>query len=173
MEHYKSTLATTAAAVFGLVAAAHVLHPGNYEMQPRQAQAPIVASTGPTAWVDPPSDLRAAAVPVTRTADASGPAGGPSAPSLLAPRMTAALPSGATMAPTLPSTMAQPPARVQKAAALQRRKVVQRARTRQASLDRGSVAAASAEPRAVAPTPKSGIDPIGDLIRGLGLGGEG
>lgn len=172
MEHYTSTLATTAVAVFGLVAAAHILHPGNYEMQPRPARPPVAVSSAATAWVDPPKEMRITAAPVVRVSDASGPAGALGAPSLLSPRMVAVLAPGAIMAPTLSSTMAQPPVRVQKAAAVQRRKIVQRARTRQASLDRGSVAAAAPEAHAVAPA-RSGIDPIGDLMRGLGLGGEG
>jgi hypothetical protein len=35
MKRHRSTLATTAIAAFGLLVAAHVLHPGNYERSER------------------------------------------------------------------------------------------------------------------------------------------
>lgn len=172
MEHYGSTLATTAAAVFGLVAAAHILHPGNYEAQTRPVRQPAAVATAAPAWTDPPADLRMAAARSNPSADVPGPS---AVPGLLAPRMMAALAPGQTMAPTLPGTMASPPpGRERKAAAAQRRKAAQRnARTRQASLDRGTSAAQPAALRTDAPEPKAKTDPIGDLIRGLGLGGEG
>ncbi|WP_147941105.1 hypothetical protein [Methylobacterium sp. WL64] len=43
MEHYRSTLATTAIAAFGLLVAAHVLHPGNYERSERNIRVVVVA----------------------------------------------------------------------------------------------------------------------------------
>lgn len=177
MEHYRSTLATTAVAVFGLVAAAHILHPGNYEAQPRPVRAPMAVAADATAWVDPPAELRAAGAPPNRAADVPAPSDVPvlsDVPGLLAPRMLAVLPPGATMAPPLPSAMASPPGRERKVAATPRRRVAQRAaRSRQASLDRGTIAEEPAAQRTDAPEPRVKVDPIGDLIRGLGLGGEG
>lgn len=171
MEHYRSTLATTAAAVFGLVAAAHVLHPGNYEARPRPVRAPMAVETAATAWVDPPAELRVAAAPPNRAADVPASS---DVPGLLAPRMLAALPPGAMMAPTLPSAMAAQPGRERKVAATPRRKLAQRTtRSRQASLDRGTVVEQPAAQRTDVLEPKAKVDPIGDLIRGLGLGGEG
>lgn len=176
MEHFKSTLATTAFAVLGLVAAAHILHPGNYEAQVRPARPPVVIAASTAAWIDPPADLRVAAASPTRAADASG-AGVMSG--LVAPRMIADLPAAEMMAPTVPGAMAaampaQPERGRKSAASASRRKVVQRAaRTRQASLDRGVIAERPvAHPSDVPAAPKVKIDPIGDLIRGLGLGGE-
>lgn len=171
MEHYRSTLATTAVAVFGLVAAAHILHPGNYQAQPRPLRPPAAVAIAAPAWADPPADLRVAAAPPSRTSDVPGSS---DTFGLLAPRMAAALAPGERMAPALPSTIASQPGRARKAAATQRRKVVQRTvRTRQASLDRGTIADQPVAPRTDVPTPKAKVDPIGDLIRGLGLGGEG
>ncbi|WP_144426455.1 hypothetical protein [Methylobacterium sp. ARG-1] len=60
MEHYKSTLATTAVAAFGLLAAAHILHPGNYERPDRKVRVVVIAnetSPAPTIWTDPPHRL--------------------------------------------------------------------------------------------------------------------
>ena len=60
MEHYRSTLAVTAIAVVGLVAAAHILHPGNYERSDLTARVVAVAietPSKPTAWTDPPTKL--------------------------------------------------------------------------------------------------------------------
>lgn len=170
MEHYRSTLATTAFAVFGLVAAAHIFHPGNYEAQPRPVRVPVAIATATPAWVDPPADMRVAAVP-NRTADTPGTS---ETSGLLAPRAMATLPPGEMTAPMIPSAMASQPGRGRKIAATQRRKIAQRTtRTRQASLDRGTVAEQPSALNASAAEPKAKIDPIGDLIRGLGLGGEG
>ncbi|MGC5780228.1 hypothetical protein [Methylobacterium sp. NFXW15] len=101
MEHYRSTLTTTAIAVLGLVGAAHVLHPGNYERTHRQAR--VVAITRevlstPTIWTDPPRRLHASE-PAALMADSS---------TLLAHRPTIALPAGTRTFPRLPGALVPP-----------------------------------------------------------------
>ncbi|GBU16935.1 hypothetical protein AOPFMNJM_4249 [Methylobacterium jeotgali] len=54
MEHYKSTLAVTSTAVVGLLLAARILHPGNYEREPRGPKAGGDTVTVSTDWADPP-----------------------------------------------------------------------------------------------------------------------
>ncbi|MEE7438385.1 hypothetical protein MOR12E_03345 [Methylobacterium oryzae] len=130
MEHYRSTLGTTAVAVFGLVAAAHILHPGNYEVQTRPAR-PAVTDAAPVS--------KPAAAPVTRSAWVDPPA------KLAAPETTGAL----------------------AAAPLRHAALV-----RTAESDRLTVTAAAPQP-APAAAPSQKIDPIGDIIRGLGFGRDG
>ncbi|MFC6050905.1 hypothetical protein ACFPYM_23990, partial [Methylobacterium hispanicum] len=55
MEHYKSTFAVTGIAVLGLMAAAGILHPGNFERQVQPAAKGHAVAAAPTAWVDPPA----------------------------------------------------------------------------------------------------------------------
>jgi hypothetical protein len=171
MEHYRSTLATTAIAVFGLVVAAHTLHPGNYEVQPRPVRTEA-AQAAPSTWMDPPARMAVTSRPeptISETARAA-------AADLLTPRMAAALPPGAVTAPALPSALVAPVEKARKTLVANRMKVADRgvrrtARLRHAGLDR----TAAVEPIvAAAPTPAPAqaaqtIDPIGELIRGLGL----
>ncbi|MDP4006437.1 hypothetical protein [Methylobacterium sp. NEAU K] len=184
MEHYKSTLATTAFAVFGLVVAAHSLHPGNYETQQRPARtgapASAAAPAGPMAWVDPPGRVAApetvgAPSPDPRLTDSASatPSG------LLAPRMTAVLPPGAVTAPALPREMTTPAEKSRTVIAAHRTKSTERgirrvARLRHATLARTAEVDQAAAPSVPAPQQATkAIDPIGDLIRGLGLGRDG
>ncbi|WP_286964560.1 hypothetical protein [Methylobacterium sp.] len=172
MEHYRSTLGTTAVAVFGLVAAAHILHPGNYEVQTRPARPVVTAAApvAPAAWVNPPAH---ASAPETTGALAAGPT----------PQIAAAVPSTAMPTAPLPAEMARPAEPLRKAVATHRPKGAERgsrraARLRHAALERTAqsdrpavVAAAPQTAPVAAPSPK--IDPIGDIIRGLGLGRDG
>jgi hypothetical protein len=101
MEHYRSTLSTAAIAIFGLVAAAHVLHPGNYEPTGRQARVVAITrevSSTPTIWTDPPHRLHASE-PAALVADSSA---------LLAHRPTIALPPGTRTFPRLPGALVPP-----------------------------------------------------------------
>ncbi|MDP4026096.1 hypothetical protein Q8W71_26050 [Methylobacterium sp. NEAU 140] len=160
MEHFRSTLATTAAAVFGLVTAAHVLHPGNFEAQTRRT-GPIAArtETAPvTVWVDPPSVLRLRTRPMSPDTAA------------LTPHMTVPLPPGMTMAPIVPAEMTVV-ARSQPTGAVHQRKVARRGiRVQQAVLIPEQFPAAATGPR---PAARSGDGPLDDLLRGLGLAGDG
>ncbi|MCJ2115008.1 hypothetical protein MKK65_00025 [Methylobacterium sp. J-001] len=98
MEHYRSTLATTAIAAFGLLAAAHILHPGNYERQDRNVRVVVVANETaamPRIWNDPPRRLHGSE-PAALMADSG---------SLLAHRSTMTLPPGERTLPRLSSTL--------------------------------------------------------------------
>jgi hypothetical protein len=97
MEHYRSTLGTAAVAAIGLLVAARMLHPGNFEHSPRVAR-PVQShaatmSTSVMVWSDSPFG------PYMRP--------GASLPGMavLAPRLTAPLPAGMTMMPVLPAAM--------------------------------------------------------------------
>jgi hypothetical protein len=122
MEHYRSTLATTAIAVFGLVVAAHTLHPGNYEVQPRPVRTEA-AQAAPSTWMDPPARMAVTSRPeptISETARAA-------AADLLTPRMAAALPPGAVTAPALPSALVAPVEKARKTLVANRMKVADRA----------------------------------------------
>jgi hypothetical protein len=99
----RSTLATTALAVCGLVAAAHVLHPAGAETGRRPARVVTVAAEAapaPPPWTDPPVRLRGAE-PAALFADSAA---------VLAPRLTMAPPPGALMARPLSSALVAPEA---------------------------------------------------------------
>ncbi|MBE7203874.1 MAG: hypothetical protein INR70_39610 [Parafilimonas terrae] len=161
MEHFKSTLATAAIAAFGLVTAAHVLHPGNFERttypsRPVAAVAPQASAPQVSAWVNPPASL-----PVAAPVEAPKPVAETVAP----------LPVAWTSA-TVPPVEASPaPASRRKVSAAHRHRVAQK----QACLRQAELARPAAE---TAPTPAAAkaqanrIDPIGDIIRGLGLGSD-
>lgn len=103
MEHYRSTLATTAIAAFGLLVAAHVLHPGNYERSERNVRVVVVAdetAAMPTIWADPPNRLYGSE-PAALMADSGA---------LLAHRPTMPLPPGVRTLPRLSSTLIHPAA---------------------------------------------------------------
>ena len=103
MEHYRSTLATTAIAAFGLLVAAHVLHPGNYERSERNVRVVVVAddtATVPTIWADPPHRLHGSE-PAALMADSGA---------LLAHRPTMPLPPGVRTLPRLSSILIHPAA---------------------------------------------------------------
>ena len=98
MEHYRSTLATTALAAIGLFAAAHVLHPGNYERVDRRARVVQVTAampSTPTNWTDPPQKLHGSE-PAMLMADSAA---------LLAHRPTVTLAPGARTLPRIPAKL--------------------------------------------------------------------
>ena len=103
MEHYRSTLATTAIAALGLLVAAHVLHPGNYQRSDRSARTVVVtaeAASTPTLWADPPRRLHGSE-PAALMVDSRA---------LLAHRPTVALPPEARTPPRLSSKLVPPAA---------------------------------------------------------------
>ena len=170
MERYKSTLATAAVAAFGLVAAAHILHPGNYEDLPRHVRNPIAAVEGPIstmAWVDPParaSALDALSNAVITTAQAAE--GRPIAPQLIASELAASKPV-ASLAPASPEQL-------RKFVAPRRHKMAQRrTHMRQASLTRSAPKSPAIDEQVpaleAAPKVADRFDPIGSLLHGLGL----
>lgn len=162
MERYPSTLATTGAAVLGLIVAAHVLHPGNFEEQPRRAR-PATVTTEMTAtavtWVDPPT-LKQRSVEAAPVADAAA---------LLAPRVTVTPPPEAIMVAPLPREFVAPATSRQADSGRRRKSVHRNVRPRQVALAREAAAPIILNDAVhrVAPKPS---DPIGELLRGLGLG---
>ena len=160
MEHYKSTLATAAIAAFGLLTAAHVLHPGNYERTTYPSRPVAAVAPQAAAWVNPPANLPVAeAAPAVEARVEARPEPIPVAwTSAQAPlRMTEASP------------VSEPKRKMARA---RRHTVAQRqARVRQAELTRPAAQPAEAAP-AVQKAQAKRIDPIGDLIRGLGLGSD-
>lgn len=94
MEHYRSTLSTTAIAVLGLVVAARVLHPGNYEEQPRHTRLTPIQTTSLSDVVKSDS------LPEVRSEDMAI-----AISEVLTPSMTIPLPAGVTMAPILPTSL--------------------------------------------------------------------
>lgn len=168
MEHYKSTLGTTAAAISALVLAAQIMQTGPFAASPPRAErvsAAIEASAQDTAWVNPPVRPLAEAKPETAPAEAKT----GDAPVIVAQA------AASVVAPlTGPAVVRE--AAPRKAAAPHRRKVAQRpVRTRQATLDARTPTEAATPQAAVQPAQPEAkrIDPIGDIIRGLGFGGQG
>jgi hypothetical protein len=94
MEHYRSTLSTMAIAVLGLVVAARVLHPGNYEEQPRHTRSATVQAMSIAGVAK--SDV----LPEGRSEDMTI-----AVSEVLTPSMTIPLPPGVTMAPILPTAL--------------------------------------------------------------------
>ncbi|MCJ2014063.1 hypothetical protein [Methylobacterium sp. J-076] len=161
MEHFKSTIATAAIAAFGLIAAAHVLHPGNYERTTYPSRPVAAVAPKAVSWINPPAMSTL----------------GPEARLAVAARAET-MPESVPVAWTSARAEAPAPARTAEAApepsrkaGTHRRKLAQRpAPVRQAALDHTAPPAAEAVP---APKPQAGkIDPIGDIIRGLGLGSD-
>jgi hypothetical protein len=179
MEHYRSTLATTAIAVFGLVVAAHTLHPGNYEVQTRPARPVAAPVAAQAAWTDPPARI---AGPETTGAIRRAAETASALPSAIpAPQLAAVVPPVATPAIPLPREMANPAEPLRRTAAFHRPRGSERAARRVARLrhaplartaqaDRAAVAPPAAGPAQAAPDSSARIDPIGDIIRGLGFG---
>lgn len=177
MEHFKSTIATTAIAAFGLVAAAHILHPGNFERTTYPSRPVAVVASQAAAWVNPPAVLPVSReVPEVAQGEARVQGREAAAAKANAPQ-TLPSPAPAPLPVAWTSAHAEAPVRIAEASpdrrhkATHRRKASRRpAAVRQASLDRPAQPAAAPAPVA---TPKTDrIDPIGDIIRGLGLGSD-
>lgn len=147
MEHFKSTIATAAISAFGLYAAAHILHPGNFERTTYPSRPVAAVATPASAWVSPPATPVAPAV----KADASEILPSP-----------VAWTSANAAAPARTTELAPEPRRTAKAS--RKRMSQRRAPMREAALGRPVQAPAAAQT-----APRNRIDPIGDIIRGLGL----
>lgn len=163
MEHYKSTFAVTGIAVLGLMAAAGILHPGNFERQARPAAKSHAVAATPTAWVDPPASRSAAlrrAAPLSDTA------------ALMKAEPTVALSADYAMVQPLPAELTLVASTTARSARAARGpKMAHRAlTTRQAALIRPVTAevGTAQQPSGADPAGET-IDPIGDLMRGLGL----
>ena len=172
MEHLRLTLATTAIAVFGLVVAAHSLHSSNEG--PPAAPARTIAATA-TAWADPPARATGPETTGALRSDARASALPSAMPSL---QPAVAVSPGAVPASQLPGeTAADSAGPSRKAIAAHRPRTSARAAHRSARLRSAKLARTAAVDRAApaAPPPAqaasaSRIDPIGDILRGLGFG---
>ncbi len=163
MEHYRSTLATAGVALFGLVAAAHILHPGNDEGRLRGVQASVsraeasgrsVARTSPQARADAFSAFSNAVVPAAQAAETASP--GTATPASLKDQAIPGRLSG--VEPTSRRRVAQ-----------RRLKVYQVSLTQKLSANTandGRMAAGGRPAKSV-----DGVNPIRTLIHGLGLDG--
>ncbi|MCJ2054196.1 hypothetical protein [Methylobacterium sp. J-070] len=183
MEHFRSTLATTAIAVLGLVVAARSLHPGNYEVQTPPAR-PVAVAALPVAWTDPPARIAAPETTGTLRSDLrlSGVQDGlPSA--VPAPQQAAVIPPGTRSDPAFAGEISGAAEPARKGVAAYRPKGSERAarhhaRLRHAALARTAsveraAAAPAAGPAQAPPASSARIDPIGDILRGLGFGRDG
>ena len=155
MEHFRSTLVTTAVLITGLMTAAHVLHPRDAASEGRVGR-PVVALEAATPWSDPPARPRPASM-------AEAPAPRP-------PTFTL-LPVALTM--RLSTAEAQQPLRhPRRAEAPRDHRMSERAvRARIAAVDQGGAASATRAARGDGkPSTTAKSDPIGDLLKALGLG---
>ena len=162
MEHYKSTFAVTGIAVLALMAAAGILHPGNFERQAQPAAKSHAVAAARTAWVDPPASRNVAlrrAAPLSDTA------------ALMKPEPTVALSADYAMVQPLPAELTLVASTARSARAAPAPKMVRRAvTTRQAALIRpASGETSTVQQPSSADSSERKIDPIGDLLRGLGL----
>ncbi|MFG5117363.1 hypothetical protein [Methylorubrum sp. POS3] len=176
MEHYKSTLGVTAAAISALVLAAQIMHAGPFAAstpRPERAVASLDTQAEQTAWVNPP--MRQQSVPATEVAQTRPETVG-------AKPAEVSVPPAQSMSQALAPVAAQKlerdvPSAARKSASAQRRKAAQRpVRSRHATLESQEAATNAASPPSVpaqAPTETKRVDPIGDIIRGLGFGGQG
>ncbi|MGV7029550.1 hypothetical protein [Methylobacterium symbioticum] len=168
MEHYRSTFAVTGIAVLGLLAAAGILHPGHFERSGRPATRPAVSAAA-TAWVDPPTSR-----PVAQRRSSAL----PDVAALMKAEPTAVLAPDGVMVQLVPADLTLVAATPGRTEAGHGRKVVRRtvatrhvAATRQVALNPQSTAGSESDSQPSEPASTQGkIDPIGDLIRGLGLG---
>ncbi|GJD78470.1 hypothetical protein GCM10007886_26240 [Methylobacterium gregans] len=161
MEHFKSTFAATGIAVLGLMAAAGILHPGNFERQAQPAAKSHAVAAAPTAWVDPPASRSVAlrrAAPLSDTA------------ALMKPEPTIVLSADYAMVQPLSAELTLVATTARSARTSQAPKMARHATTRQAALIRPAANEASAvQQPSIADSSSQKIDPIGDLLRGLGL----
>ncbi len=153
MKYARSLLVTTVLAVFGLGVAAQNLHSHDRDA-PARPDTTAASLVKPVAWTDPPA---------RHTPETTG---------ALAVALPAAQPAVATSPETAP---VEAPRR---STATHRGKGVERNRSRVAHLRRPARArTAAVDPAAMprptqqpAPEASGRIDPIGDILRGLGLG---
>lgn len=174
MEHYRSVFATTALMVVGLLAASPLLRA--QDVPPLRPQATLATTSAEAdTWSDPPKDkVRAAS---SQGAGAAGEADH-NRPSEGAPK-----PASFTLLP--PETVALFAASdvVQKGDAHQRLQAVRRhraakvaSRSRTFNPAEAPAATPSAPVQEIPAVPQqkdARIDPIGDLLRGLGIGRNG
>lgn len=169
MEHYRSVFATAAIMVFGLVAASPLVREQHSGSPKAHRVATDTVSSGGDAWIDPPRQ-KMVSVPATAAAMSShdgvgvAPVARPASFTLL-PSETAALLAAGDFAKT---------DAVQRVQAVRRHRAAKvAARTRLATVVASPAAGTPApvqETSEAKPQKAAGIDPIGDILRGLGIG---
>ena len=149
MEHFKSTILTTAALVTGLITAAHVLHPRDPAFESRRGHSVVAPAEAATAWNDPPART-------TQTAEAA--LVRPASFTLLPIAMTASLSAAEELPQARPMRKAEP--------INARRPIAPAIRSQPARFAEQvpAPAASTAQPGRAAEG-----DPIGDLMKALGL----
>ncbi|GEP00985.1 hypothetical protein [Methylobacterium haplocladii] len=174
MIHLKSTLAISAIMLTGLVAASPFPYASDHEpRQPRRTAsmqiAPAVeAAASPaavTSWADPPVKQQAAVeAPLVLAASDTG-----------APTAQESTPSAVTVAPP-PVRHVSLQASAQKAEQARRRKIARAAAARERQAVARQTAPSGDEAQVsptTAPNTSQRIDPIGNILRGLGIGKQG
>lgn len=166
MEHYRSVFATTAVMVFGLVAASPLLKAQDTARpQPRAilAAASTAESSREEVWIDPPRSLvKMAAV---RDEGDGAPLPKPASFTLLPPETVALLAAGEMGAKADAAPRAQAVRRHRAT------RVAHRSNPPATTEAPSTEAPASVqEAAAVEPQKAARIDPIGDILRGLGIG---
>ena len=149
MEHFKSTILTTAALVTGLITAAHVLHPRDPAFESRREHSVVATAEAATAWNDPPARAtQAAEAALVR----------PASFTLLPIAMTASLSAAEDQPQVRPMRKVEP--------IHGRRPVASTTRSQPARVAEQAAApvASTAQPGRAAQG-----DPIGDLMKALGL----
>ena len=156
MKYARSILVTTVLAVFGLGVATENLHSRDRSAQARPAA--VAASIEPAAWIDPP---------------ARGTSEITAAPASVLPG-----PLAATVPPPATTALPVEPPRSSSSANHRAKAAERKSRSRVAHLHRPTRArTAAADPAAMpqpaprpAPDASGRIDPLGDILRGLGFG---
>ncbi|WP_286161736.1 hypothetical protein [Methylobacterium sp. AMS5] len=169
MEHYRSVFATTAVMVFGLLATSPLVRTQN--SAPSRAASVVVSSAeaadGST-WADPPrysAGMDAVPGAAKPSMDESGgvPAPKPASFTLLSPETVALLAADDLAG-------ADTTQRVQAVRRHRAAKIATRVRPAPISENSAALPASIAETDATQPQQAARIDPIGDLLRGLGIG---
>lgn len=162
MEHYRSTLAVTAIAVSSLLCASLFFQTGPFGARSERPGTAMASAVTGHSWSDPPRFSRSEGA-----AAREEPATQPS----LAPSLTMLPPPAPSMPVGAMTPRSEQPRKVVEA---HRKRASQRsARARQIVPERGRIVEAAAVGQ---PAPAGGqgsgkgIDLIGDLIRGLGIG---
>ena len=154
MEHYRSVFVTTAVMVFGLLATSPLVRTQNSALTSSRAESLIVSSAeaaeGST-WADPPR--YSAGVPAPQ----------PATVTLLSPEMVALLAADDLAG-------ADTTQRVQAVRRHRAAKVATRVRPAPAAETSTALPASGTATTATQPQQAARIDPIGDLLRGLGIG---
>jgi hypothetical protein len=170
MEHYRSVFATAAIMVVGLVAASPILRAENSAPATKVSGAlsSAAVSDSDQTWADPP---RYTARPASISAAQASPAG-PDVATIPRPASFTLLPQETTA--LLAAADFGKPEAAQRVQAVRRHraaKVATRARSAPTAETPASEAPASAGQATATPPQKDArIDPIGDLLRGLGIG---